>query len=109
VTVNGRRLGHVVDPRTGQPVAAWGSVTVVAEDPGVADVVSTALLVLGPEAGLRWSRSRRDLGVLFLIERNGRVERRWNRVMEGFLATSHQSPVSSHQSRGTAMTKSRTE
>jgi thiamine biosynthesis lipoprotein len=88
VTVNGERLGHILDPRTGQPVPAWGSVTVVAEDPGVADVVSTALLVLGPESGLEWARSRRDIGVLFLIERKGRVERRWNDALKDFLMDS---------------------
>jgi FAD:protein FMN transferase len=87
VTVGRRRLGHVLDPRSGEPVPAWGSVTVVAEDPTVADVVSTALLVLGPEAGLRWARSRRDMGVLFLIERDGKVERRWNEALEEFLVT----------------------
>lgn len=85
VIVAGRRLGHILDPRSGQPVPAWGSVTVVAEDPTVADVVSTALLVLGPEEGLRWARAHRDLGVLFLIDRDGRLERRWNAALEQFL------------------------
>jgi thiamine biosynthesis lipoprotein len=88
VTVNGERLGHILDPRTGLPVPAWGSVTVVAEDPGVADVVSTALLVMGPEPGLRWAQSRRDVGVLFLIEHNGRIERRWNDALKDVLMES---------------------
>ncbi|MEQ9569725.1 MAG: FAD:protein FMN transferase, partial [Longimicrobiales bacterium] len=39
------------DPRTGHPAAFDGSVTVIAEDPMVADILSTALFVLGPEAG----------------------------------------------------------
>jgi FAD:protein FMN transferase len=85
VTVRGQRLGHILDPRTGRPVPPWGSVTVVAADPAVADVVSTALLVLGPDAGLRWARARRDVAVLFLIERGGGVERRWNAALEEFL------------------------
>ncbi|HEU5304781.1 MAG TPA: FAD:protein FMN transferase [Gemmatimonadales bacterium] len=88
VTVGGRRLGHVLDPRTGRPVSPWGSVTVVAEDPAVADVVSTALLVLGPEAGLRWAQGRQDVGVLFLIERAGGLQRRWNDALKQFLVTS---------------------
>ena len=86
VTVGGRRLGHIVDPRSGRPVAAWGSVTVVAEDPVTADILSTALLVLGPEAALRWATPRSDVGVLVLIERDGRVLPRWNRAMEPYLA-----------------------
>lgn len=85
VTVDGKRLGHIVDPRTGQPVPAWGSVTVVAEDPAAADAVSTALLVLGPEAGAKWAEGREDLGVLFLIERDGRVVPRWNRALVRYL------------------------
>jgi FAD:protein FMN transferase len=88
VTAAGRRLGHIVDPRSGEPVSAWGSVTVVAKDPMVADMVSTALLVMGPEGGLRWAERRNDLGVLFLIERGGRVLPRWNRALRQFLVDS---------------------
>jgi thiamine biosynthesis lipoprotein len=87
VSVGGKRLGHILDPRTGQPAPAWGSVTVVAEDPAAADAVSTALLVLGPDAGARWAESRQDMGVLFLIERDGRVVPRWNRAMLHYLVT----------------------
>jgi thiamine biosynthesis lipoprotein len=85
VTVGGKRLGHIVDPRTGRPVPAWGSVTVVAEDPAAADAASTALLVLGPEAGAKWAEGRDDMGVLFLIERDGRVVPRWNRALLRYL------------------------
>jgi thiamine biosynthesis lipoprotein len=109
LAVNGKRIGHILDPRTGQPVPAWGSVTVVAKDPGEADALSTALLVMGPERGLEWAQSRRDIGVLFLIERDGGLARRWNRAMEEFLDTSRQSSVISHQSGGTAMMRSRTQ
>ncbi|MGZ8398859.1 MAG: FAD:protein FMN transferase [Gemmatimonadales bacterium] len=85
VTVSQKRLGHILDPRSGRPVAAWGSVTVVAEDPALADAISTALLVLGPEAGAKWAERRQDLGVLFLIERDGRVVPQWNRALERYL------------------------
>ena len=86
VTVSGRRLGHIVDPRSGEPVAAWGSVTVVAEDGVAADILSTALLVMGPEAALRWAERRTEYGVLILVEREGRVSPRWNAAMEQYLA-----------------------
>jgi thiamine biosynthesis lipoprotein len=85
VTAVGQRVGHVLDPRTGRPVPAWGSVTVITEDPTVADVISTALLVLGPDRGLEWARERKDVAVLFLIEHQGRLERRWNSELETFL------------------------
>jgi thiamine biosynthesis lipoprotein len=85
VKVGGRRYGHIIDPRTGLPVPAWGSVTVVATDPLVADILSTALLVLGPEAALRWARARPEIGVLVLEERQGRVRPRWSPGLKGFL------------------------
>ena len=85
VEVGGRRFGHILDPRTGRPVPAWGSITVVAADPLVADILSTALLVLGPDAALAWARGRPDIGVLVLEERQGRVRPRWSPGLEAFL------------------------
>lgn len=66
VEANGERLGHIVDPRTGRPVPAWGSVTVVTPDPVLADVLSTALFVLGPEAGRDWIVGVEGVGVVWL-------------------------------------------
>ena len=85
VEVGGRRYGHIFDPRTGRPVPAWGSVTVVARDPLLADILSTALLVLGPEAALAWARERREIGVLVLEDHGGRVRSRWSPGLEAFL------------------------
>lgn len=85
VSLDGARVGHVLDPRSGRPVRAWGSVTVVAPDPLVADILSTALLVLGPDAGMRWLEGRTDVAALFLIETDGVVRQLWNRAMEPYL------------------------
>lgn len=52
------RGAHVVDPRSGHPVDPWGSVTVVASDPLVADALATALFVMGPDDALRWAAAR---------------------------------------------------
>lgn len=77
VEVDGMRFGHVLDPRTGRPVPSGWSVTVVAEDAVVADVLSTALLVMGPEEGGRWAEAREE-GVLFLDGRGVEVKASWN-------------------------------
>jgi thiamine biosynthesis lipoprotein len=66
VETSAGRVGHVLDPRSGRPVPGWGSVTVVHADPLVADILSTALFVMGPDEALRWSRARPDVGVLIL-------------------------------------------
>ncbi|MGQ0562910.1 MAG: FAD:protein FMN transferase, partial [Gemmatimonadota bacterium] len=66
VELNGRRYGHVLDPRTGYPVEAWGSVTVVSPDALAADAISTALFVVGPRAALEWAEQHPDIGVLVL-------------------------------------------
>lgn len=72
-TVGGRRIGHEIDPRSGEPAPDFGSATVVAPSALVADVLSTAFFVCGPEKGLALSENLRRDGVphevLFLIDR----------------------------------------
>jgi thiamine biosynthesis lipoprotein len=51
-SVGGRRFGHIVDPRTGWPVAhGLAQVTVVADTCFLAGVLSTTAFVLGVEQG----------------------------------------------------------
>ena len=66
LAVNGTRVGHILDPATGSPATFDGSVSVWHERALVADILSTALYVMGPEAGMPWARAR-DLGVAYLI------------------------------------------
>ena len=50
--IHGRRVNHLIDPRTGQPVCHNAvSVTVVDTSAARADAMATALMILGPEAG----------------------------------------------------------
>lgn len=60
------RPGHIRDPRTGRPAPSGGSVTVVADTGFAADALSTALFVMGPEAGLAFAR-RRGIAVLYVV------------------------------------------
>jgi FAD:protein FMN transferase len=48
----GRRYGHILDPRTGRPAEGMLSATVLARTAAEADALSTAFYVLGPAAAL---------------------------------------------------------
>jgi len=67
VTIDGTRWGHILDPRTGYPVPAWGSVTVFAASGLRADALSTALFVLGPDQALEWAARHPGIEVLVLV------------------------------------------
>jgi thiamine biosynthesis lipoprotein len=45
----GRRIGHILDPRTGRPAEGVLAATVIAPSAADADALATALYVLGPE------------------------------------------------------------
>ena len=49
----GKRRSHIIDPRTGYPVTAIQSVTVIAPTGIASDSLSTSLFVLGPADGIR--------------------------------------------------------
>ena len=67
---SGDRIGHVLDPRSGAPVDRPSSVAVWHENAFTADVLSTALYVMGPAAGLDWAAAR-DLAACFIVPAAG--------------------------------------
>ena len=61
------RATHIIDPRTGRPVAhRLASVTVVADQALYADAYATALIVMGETAGMDFAE-RRGLAALFIV------------------------------------------
>ena len=70
---DGRRYGHVIDPRTGWPANGVVSASVVASDAARADALSTAFLVGGIELAGRYCAEHSD--VLALITPDDGSER----------------------------------
>ena len=62
----GRRICHVIDPRSGMPVERTLSATVVAAQCTDADALDTALLVLGPAEGIQLAESLPGINALIV-------------------------------------------
>ncbi len=64
----GRKLGHVLDPRTGWPASGVASASAVAPTAAEADAFSTAFFVGGPELARAVCAARPDVGAVLLPE-----------------------------------------
>lgn len=69
---DGKRYHHILDPKTGWPAAQTMSVTIIARDHTLADGLSTAIFVLGPEKGMALIE-RLDSVEGVIIDKNGSV------------------------------------
>lgn len=62
----GKRYGHIIDPRTGWPVDNMLSVTVLAPTAAEADALSTAFFVGGVELAERYCSNHRSVSALLI-------------------------------------------
>ncbi|MCK5941764.1 MAG: FAD:protein FMN transferase, partial [Planctomycetes bacterium] len=69
--VDGRALGHVLDPRRGEPCADFGTVAVWARDALAADCLSTACFVLGPDRALAFVERTDGVEIAVLTTTDG--------------------------------------
>ena len=65
VEIEGKRYGHIVDPRTGYPCEFEGSVSVITHDSAMADALSKAMFILGPEDGIKWVKKHPGIEVIY--------------------------------------------
>ncbi|WP_207951232.1 FAD:protein FMN transferase [Cupriavidus sp. L7L] len=83
---DGRRYAHTIDPRTGYPAShALASVTVIHPQCMLADALSTALTVLGPEAGMAHAR-RHGIAARFLVRTPGGFDEHLSPAFAAMLA-----------------------
>lgn len=72
----GRRFGHVLDPRTGWPAERVLSATVLAPDAADADALATAFYVMGVDAAERYCEQRAEVSALLVCpgRRRGSIQ-----------------------------------
>ena len=70
---DGVRYGHIIDPSTGYPAdSGLASVTIVSPSGTLADALSTALFVMGPDRAAEYWRGRDDFDFI-LIGKDGSI------------------------------------
>ena len=70
----GERFHHLLDPGTGYPAHRAVSATVWTKTAMDADILSTAVFVLGPERGVEWVETLPETEALVFFEREGQLE-----------------------------------
>jgi len=66
--LEGVRYHHILDPRTGWPARGLRSVSVISPDATLADALSTALMILGPQRGLKLAERLDDVEAVVVDE-----------------------------------------
>ncbi len=69
---NGRKLGHILDPRTGWPAEGMASASVTAPSAAEADALATAFFILGTEAARAYCAGHPEVGALLLADDDAR-------------------------------------
>ncbi len=65
---DGRKLGHILDPRTGWPAEGMASVSVTAPTAAAADALATAFFILGVDKARAYCEKHSEIGALLLPE-----------------------------------------
>ena len=83
--LDGRRISHTLDPRTGYPIDHSGySVSVVASGAALADAWATALNVLGPDDGYQLA-AEHGIAAFFIYDVDGELSHRFTEAFRRYL------------------------
>lgn len=81
----GVRYSHTIDPTTGYPIThRLASVTVISETCMRADALATALMVMGPDKGLKFAEQQ-NLAVVMLVKANNGFVEKQSRAFTDYL------------------------
>jgi thiamine biosynthesis lipoprotein len=64
----GKKLGHILDPRTGWPAQGIASATTICPEAAEADALATAFYILGVEGTAAYCRDHPEVGAILLRE-----------------------------------------
>jgi FAD:protein FMN transferase len=81
IVADGRRLGHVIDPRSGRPAHGVLAASVVTGDAASADALSTAFLIGGAELASRYCQTHPDTMAIVVEDTGTRVFGRYDGAM----------------------------
>ena len=70
VIIDGKKYGHIIDPKTGWPVKGILSVTLVSPDAELSDALATSVFVLGIEQGLILVNQLKNVECLIIDDGN---------------------------------------
>jgi len=68
VEIDGKRFSHIIDPKTGYPATGISSVTVMGPEAEMANGFSTALIVLGEQAGMALMSRHNDYQCIMVTD-----------------------------------------
>ena len=67
---NGIRYHHIIDPSTLFPVNNMQSVTVVANDSALADILSTSLFLMKPNDAIKYVETLKDVEIIIYVDKD---------------------------------------
>lgn len=70
VLIDGQRYSHTIDPKTGLPVRAIKSVTIISPNAEIADAMATPVMIMGVKVGLNLVNQIKGLGCIIIDEDN---------------------------------------
>ncbi len=70
VIIEGKKYGHIINPKTGFPVEGIQSVTLVSPDAELSDALSTSVFVLGISEGMELVNKLKNVECLIIDDKN---------------------------------------